>query len=196
MSHTEEGAADPTADVNHIDDTQRQEAPSDGAFEDAVEVELDTSDAAIRSLTANAVDPRVMEALRYAGAELRAGVCETGYNGGLPHRRYVQWFGNYPPSPWCAYFVSWCWDNATDRNRRTPWDNPGWVLSVQGWARQHGKLVSQPQTGDLFGVGGDHIGWVWSASGGEIVTVEGNTSSGCVRSNRRPTPGLWFARIA
>ncbi len=47
MSHTEEGAADPTADVNHIDDTQRQEAPSDGAVENAVEVELDTSDAAI-----------------------------------------------------------------------------------------------------------------------------------------------------
>lgn len=176
-------------------DMPRQAPPTAAAFAGAQGVDLDTTDSEMRSLAAN-VDPRVMEALRYAGAELRAGVCESGDNGGIPHQRYVRWFGNHGPAPWCAFFVSWCWDNATDRNRRTPWENPGYVPSVRAWAAQHGKLVSRPQTGDVFGVGGEHMGWVWSASGGEIVTIEGNTSSGCVRSNRRSAQGLWFARIA
>jgi len=187
--------ADALVDIEPVDSPQQQPPPTDAAFAGAVEVGLDTTKESVRSLTASA-DPRVMEALRYAGAELRAGVCEQGDNGGVPYQRYVRWFGNYPPSPWCAFFVSWCWDNATDRNRRTPWDNPGWVLSVHSWASQHGKLVSRPQAGDIFGVGGEHMGWVWSDGDGEIVTIEGNTSSGCVRSHRRVTSGLWFARIA
>jgi hypothetical protein len=200
---TPDTPADALTDVEPVDSPQQQPPPTDAAFAGAVEVglditldtTLDTTKESVRSLMASA-DPRVMKALRYAGAELRAGVCEQGENGGVPHQRYVRWFGNYPPSPWCAYFVSWCWDNATDRNRRTPWDTPGAVRSVHTWASQHGKLVSRPQAGDVFGVGSDHMGWVWSAGGGEIVTIEGNTSSGCVRSHRRPTSGLWFARIA
>jgi hypothetical protein len=175
-------------------DAPRQPPPTQAAFAGAQEIELDMTGRAVRSLSVG-VDPRVMEALRYAGAELRGGVCESGDNGGVPHQRYVRWFGNHGPEPWCAFFVSWCWDNATDRNRRTPWDNPGYVPSVHSWAAQHGKLVSRPQSGDVFGVGGEHMGWVWSAGGSEIVTIEGNTSSGCVRSNRRSTQGLWFARI-
>jgi hypothetical protein len=191
---TQDTPPDALVDVEPVDSPQ-QPPPTHAAFAEAVEVDLDTTEDSVRSLTAS-IDPRVMEALRYAGAELRAGVCEQGDDGGVPHQRYVRWFGNYPASPWCAYFVSWCWDNATDRNRRTPWDTPGYVPSVRSWASRHGKLVSRPQTGDVFGVEGEHMGWVWSAGGGNIVTIEGNTSSGCVRSNRRSTSGLWFARIA
>lgn len=174
-----------------------QVPPSPDAFVDATEVQLDVSNLPVRSRgVASNVDPRVMEALRYAGAELRDEVCEGPGNTGLPYKRYVRWFGSYAPSPWCAFFVSWCWDNATDRNRRVPWDNPGWVPSIHSWASQHVKLVDRPQTGDLFGVEGEHIGWVWSAGNGAITTIEGNTSSGCVRSNQRPLAGLWFARIS
>ncbi|GAA4425995.1 hypothetical protein GCM10023148_29240 [Actinokineospora soli] len=144
----------------------------------------------------SAVDPRVAEALRYAGRELRSGVCETGTNGGIPLSRYVHWFNpGLGPVPWCAFFISWCWDNATDRNRRTPWDNPGYVPSVHAWARTHGKLVTRPRQGDLFGVGGDHIGWVLTAGGSDFTTIEGNAPT-CVRSIRRGTSGMWFARIA
>lgn len=183
---------------------ERQAPPTEEAFADAKPVEIDDIDlkaddvplqqTALQATTD--IPPSVVEALRYAEAELRQGVCEEPGNRGAPHSRYVQWFNaGLGPSPWCAFFVSWCWDNATDQNRQTPWANPGLVESVRGWARSEGKLVETPRQGDLFGVGGNHIGWVLHIEGTSIVTIEGNTSSGCVASNRRPLRGLWFARI-
>ncbi|MDX8029184.1 CHAP domain-containing protein [Lentzea sp. BCCO 10_0856] len=184
------------ADVEPLFDAV-QERPHADLFAGVPEAEVpDVAAEPLWPAVAAAVDPRVAEALRYAGAELRRGVCETGDNGGVPYTRYVQWFGsNLPRGPWCAYFVSWCWDNATDRNRRVPWPNPGWVESVRGWASAHGKLVNRPRQGDLFGEGGAHIGWVLSVNGSGFTTIEGNASD-CVRSYQRSTGGLWFARIA
>lgn len=123
------------------------------------------------------------------------GVCETGKNGGVPHQRYVKAFWpNSGPQPWCAFFVSWCFLQAT--RRKPPWDNPGWVASVNSWASSHQARVDVPRQGDLFGVGGDHMGMIRGVNTAQrtIVTLEGNTPSGCVRSNIRPFGGLWFAR--
>jgi hypothetical protein len=174
-----------------------QQAPDDRLFATVTDAEVPAvADAPDWPAVQTSVDPRVAEALRYAAAELRRGVCESGTNGGIPHTRYVRWFGStLPPSAWCAYFVSWCWDNATDRNRRTPWSSPGSVASVHTWASAHGKLVSRPRQGDVFGAGGDHMGWVLSVDGNSFTTIEGN-ASGCVRSHSRTVSGLWFARIA
>lgn len=191
---------DELADVDPRFDDEQPPAPQT-VFEIAEPATPDAPDVGAepggrRTVSGGGGDPRVAEALRYAGAELRRGVCEQGVNGGIPLTRYVRWFGgNLPPSPWCAYFVSWCWDNATDRNHKTPWVNPGYVPSIHEWASAHRKLVRRPTPGDLFGVRGDHIGWVLTSSGSAITTIEGN-ASGCVRSYRRSASGLWFARIA
>lgn len=135
---------------------------------------------------------------RLARDQYRAGVAESppGSNNGVPFTRYVRWFGNLPPSPWCAFFVSWCLDQVTDRNRRMPWANPGYVPSVHQWAAGSGRLVSRPEHGDLFGIGGEHMGIV-SASDERhktIFSVEGNFSDR-VACNTRKWSGLWFARI-
>ncbi len=188
---------------------ERQSPAPPEAFADAKPVNVDVAeeredrgfggpnDEGLRTRGRAVVDPRVAEALRYAGAELRGRVCESAGNTGVPYTRYVKWFGaGLPPSPWCAFFVSWCWDNATDRNHRTPWSNPGYVPSVREWARAHGKTVSRPRQGDVFGIDGAHMGWVLRTEGSAIMTIEGNTSSGCVASHRRSPSGLWFARIA
>jgi hypothetical protein len=191
---------DDIADVEPRFDAEQVPPPS-AVYEGSKPVQIDPREAAAPSRRREVSgggggDPRVAKALRYAGAELRRGVCEEGKNGGIPFERYVQWFGSHlGPSPWCAFFVSWCWDMATDRNRRTPWENPGYVPSIHAWASSHGKLVGQPEPGDLFGDGGDHIGWVLTPGRSTFTTIEGNTPR-CVESLERSVSGLWFARIA
>lgn len=137
--------------------------------------------------------------LQIAIGQYRQGVVEQplGSNRGVPLTRYVQWFApRSGPVPWCAYFVSWCLDRATDSNRRVPWTNPGYVGSVKAWAAGAGRLVSRPQQGDIFGLSDQHIGIVNNASAGagQITTIEGNFSDK-VAAVRRSTSGLWFARI-
>jgi hypothetical protein len=118
-----------------------------------------------------------------------------GPNGGLPHERYVQYFGrNLPPLPWCAFFVSWCFAQA---GYRPPWRNPGYVGSVHEWAAGHGRLVQQPAHGDMFGFGDSHMGLVVGANpgAGQIYTIEGNYGDRVASRllNYRGT-GIWFAR--
>ncbi|MER6198805.1 hypothetical protein ABT234_15765 [Streptomyces sp. NPDC001586] len=128
------------------------------------------------------------------------GVAESpsGSNGGLPLTRYVRYFNpNLGPSRWCAFFVSWAWDQASDKNHRVPWGNPGHVGSVYDWAGKVGRLVSSPIHGDLFGVGNSHIGVVAGSNPQKrsILTVEGNYGDK-VAGVSRPWAGLWFARLA
>ena len=122
------------------------------------------------------------------------GTCETGDNGGVPYQKYVRHFGNYPPSPWCAFFVSWAFDVT---GARPPWQNPGYVGSINQWARAHDRLVSTPQHGDIFGLGDHHCGLVAGSDGRSVIyTVEGNCSN-CVKARNISFPGagIWFARF-
>lgn len=127
----------------------------------------------------------------------QAGVHESGgANAGVPHDRYVRYFGaGLPPLPWCAFFVSWCFAQA---GYRPPWRNPGYVGSVLEWARNHGRVVSVPAHGDMFGFGVTHMGLVVGANPthGQIYTIEGNYSDrvGSRLINYRGT-GIWFARF-
>jgi hypothetical protein len=126
-----------------------------------------------------------------AGGQM--GVCETGQNGGVPLARYTRTFWPQSgPQPWCAFFVSWCYLQAS--GQQPPWQNKGLVDSVRQWASSRGRLVSVPLRGDMFGVGRHHMGLVARSLKGKIITIEGNTSSGCVKANERPLGGLWFAR--
>jgi hypothetical protein len=133
--------------------------------------------------------------LLQAATQLRPPACESAHNGGLPHQRYVQRFWpGHGPEPWCAFFVSWCYLEAT--GRQPPWANKGLVESVRTWASNAGALVGSPAQGDMFGTGGAHMGLVRGVLPAEraVWTIEGNTSSGCVQSLKRPWSGLWFAR--
>ncbi|MEY1676093.1 CHAP domain-containing protein [Gordonia sp. ABKF26] len=121
------------------------------------------------------------------------GVCETGQNGGIPLQRYVRAFWPQSgPQPWCAFFVSWCY--LRTGNRRPPWANPGLVSSVRTWARSAGMLHSRPKQGDMFGTGSTHMGLVRGVNNnGTFVTLEGNTSTGCVTGFVRSASTCWFA---
>lgn len=131
-------------------------------------------------------------------AASQVGVAESGGdNNGVPLTRYVRYFvPGSGPQPWCTYFVSWCWDQATDRNRRVPWTNPGYVPSVLEWAQRVGRLVSRPQRGDLVGYrNGLHIGIVESVSGNSFTSIEGNWSNRVSRVGRTVGSSYFFVRL-
>lgn len=112
----------------------------------------------------------------------------------VPQDRYVHPF--WPaadPQPWSAFFLSWCYKQAV--NRTPPWSNPGLVDSIHAWARATNSVVHTPMRGDIFGVGSTHVGLVTRSMTDTILTLEGNTVTGCVRPNERSHSGLWFARI-
>lgn len=121
------------------------------------------------------------------------GVCETGNNGGVPLQRYVRTFWpNSGGQPWCAFFVSWCYLQTT--RRQPPWSHKGLVASVNSWAHGAGAIHGRPVQGDMFGIGSSHMGLVRGVNtNGTFVTIEGNTSSGCVRGYVRPNSSAWFA---
>jgi hypothetical protein len=173
-----QGAVDATDEVAELADRiARESAPAANVEELAVNL--------------TTVGPAVVQVARG-----QLGVCESGDNGGVPLQRYVHAFWpSSGPQPWCAFFVSWCYLQAT--GHKPPWQNPGLVASVEAWMQANGRLVSAPVHGDVFGVGGEHMGLVVGADPGkrQIWTVEGNTSSGCVRGNLRPWSGLWFGRL-
>jgi hypothetical protein len=127
-------------------------------------------------------------------ARTQVGVRETppGSNRGVPLRRYVRWFEpDSPAMPWCAYFISWCHDQVTDRNQRVPWRSPGQVQAIRNW-RPH---VRPPLHGDFFGIGDEHMGVVWQVdpAARTIRTIEGNYSD-AVTVVERSWTGLWFVR--
>jgi hypothetical protein len=127
-------------------------------------------------------------------ARTQLGVREAppGSNRGVPLERYVRWFApGSTPVPWCAHFISWCFDQVTDRNRRVPWRSAGVVRAVRVWR----PAVRVPLHGDFFGVGDQHMGVVWEvdAAARTIKTIEGNYSDAVV-AVERAWAGLWFVR--
>ena len=166
-------------------------SPDPALFEGLEEVGLEMPEQTgpeVRALVSESVGLRMVRT-----ALGQRGVCETGQNGGVPLRRYVQAFWPQSgPQPWCAFFVSWCYLQTT--GRQPPWSHKGLVSSVRTWAQDAGTLRSRPQQGDMFGIGGQHMGLVRGVNpNGSFVTIEGNTSSGCVRGFVRPAGSTWFA---
>jgi cell wall-associated NlpC family hydrolase len=103
--------------------------------------------------------------------------------------------GAYPGAPWCAYFVSWAAAQAGapigDRGQGL-----GSVAAITDWASRTGRLVSQPQPGDLILFGTEHVGIVQSVNpDGTLTTVEGNASNAVSVEQHSPGEATGFVRL-
>lgn len=125
----------------------------------------------------------------------QVGIRESGGdNAGVPLTRYVRYFvPGSGPQPWCGYFASWCWDQATDANRRVPWGNAGYTGSLRSWAASVGRLVARPQRGDLYGLRDlSHMGIVESVGRATFNSINGNWGNAVARMTGQPIGSSYF----
>lgn len=128
--------------------------------------------------------PTAAEVLAVARAEI--GVVERP--AGSNRVKYWDW---YDPSlqgnPWCAAFVSWCFDQAGMRLAIQTPKGFHYTPSGRSWFDKAGRLHRAPQVGDvaLFDFPGgknrtEHTGIVESVSrdGTRMLCIEGNTGVG------------------
>jgi cell wall-associated NlpC family hydrolase len=118
---------------------------------------------------------------------LEIAYAEVGYTenpSGSNKTKYGKWF-LLDGVPWCAMFVSWCYDQAG-----TPLGNIGFKKGFAGcqtgfahWSKT-GEITIKPAPGDicLFDWNGDkrydHTGiFVSDLGNGKFKSIEGNTSS-------------------
>jgi hypothetical protein len=104
--------------------------------------------------------------------------------------------GSPGPGPWCAYFASWACKQAgvplMDHGQGS-----GSVDAIYAWANQSGRghSVSSgyvPKPGDLI-VFNQHIGIVENVlPGGQIQTIEGNSSDRVSRRTHARTDAIGF----
>ncbi len=103
--------------------------------------------------------------------------------------------GAYPGAPWCAYFVSWAAAQAGvpigDRGQGL-----GSVAAITDWASRTGRLVADPQPGDLILFGTRHVGIVQSVNpDGTLTTVEGNASNAVSVEQHSASEATGFVRL-
>jgi cell wall-associated NlpC family hydrolase len=107
---------------------------------------------------------------------------ETGNNDTI----YGKWFG-LNNQPWCAMFVSWCYDQAGLVSKVAAQTKKGFASCDAGlkWFTKKNKIVpvGQAQAGDLVffqfdkDAQADHVGICASNDGkGFLMVYEGNTS--------------------
>lgn len=125
------------------------------------------------------------KALEVALAEMAQGAREIGANNdGAFVKKYQHARGDLAGQPWCASFVSWCFEQAAGgaapfgyspsaRGVLAACKKRGWVYAASD--------ASPPQPGDLIvwwrepvGSGNGHIGIVRSYEHGVLRTIEGN----------------------
>jgi len=118
------------------------------------------------------------------------------------NNKYGVWYG-MNNNPWCAMFVSWCANQAGVPTSIIP--KLAYVPFMVDFYKQRGLYRARgsytPKKGDIVFFGdSDHVGLVESVSGNNVITIEGNTSSGGNVSNgegvyRRTRPlgsGSWI----
>lgn len=117
------------------------------------------------------------------------------------NNKYGLWYG-MNNNPWCAMFVSWCAAQAEIPTTIIP--KMAYVPYIVKWFQTRGRYKARgsytPRKGDIVFFGDcDHVGLVEGVSGNNVITIEGNTSSGGNVSNgegvyRRTRPlgsGSW-----
>lgn len=127
-----------------------------------------------------------------AVAKTQIGYTELSTSTGMPlgttqdggYTKYGAWFGA-PTIAWCAFFVSWCANQAGISSTVLP--RIGNCEAMTNWYKNKGRYLyaseAAPRTGDLIfynwagGSVAEHIGIVTGVSGSYIYTVEGNTGS-------------------
>lgn len=116
---------------------------------------------------------------RIALREAQRGVVEAPVNTGTDVMRYQAATGLSGTGwPWCAAFVTWCYESA-GVVLRSDWGFAS-VPDLEAWARKHGYWQPRdanrvPSVGALVVFTFSHVGIVIASSGTVDVTVEGNT---------------------
>jgi hypothetical protein len=176
--------------------------PEDKDFETAPEPVDD--DYAVQQIDDSAeIDTTVPED---AGTALRLGALQVSNSQnyvenplGSNVNPYSRYFGITTPQPWCAYFISFCYDYASNRDRRVPW-SAGYSGSFHQYAAPQGWVVTSPMAGDIFVYPNyQHSGIVTgqiSLATGQFATVEGNWGDRVYRQFRNfRTNQYYFIRI-
>src|SRR6185503_7408522 len=131
-------------------------------------------------------------------AESQVGVTEQppGSNDGpqiATYRTATQ--GAYAGAPWCAYFVSWC-ANQAGAPIGDHGQGLGSVAEITDWARSTGRLTQTPAPGELILFGTEHVGIVKSVNAdGSLTTVEGNASNGVREETRWPSEATGYVTL-
>lgn len=109
---------------------------------------------------------------------------KTANPGHSNYTKYGKWFGlNGPSAAWCNMFVSWCANQAGIPTSVIP--KSAGTKDTYAWFQKKNQLVSNPaksKAGDLVlftnpSQGIHHIGIVEDTSGGNVHTIEGNSSN-------------------
>jgi hypothetical protein len=179
-----------------MNDTERPREPDPRVFEQSVDLDPELIEHWHR-LATRIDDPQEIAALegaagsRHGAAAVALARREAGTVGGAKYQKY---FGEPAGTAWCALFVSWAVDMTGNHDHKVPWGNPASVSAVESWARAKRRLVKRPLHGDMFGIGGEHMGLVAGASP-DGSSIEGNWSNRVLSQTRR-SAGLWFARLS
>ena len=115
------------------------------------------------------------------------GIIENGgANRGKEVAQYLASTGLGPGYPWCAAFVSWCYQQAQVDAPHSAWVPTYFAKGKMIYLRS--KFQSKvPETGDVFSIWYSHlgrpahIGFVDKWGENWIITVEGNTNEGGLR---------------
>lgn len=112
-------------------------------------------------------------------AEKEIGTIESPANSN--NVKYNTWFYGHDVNgasyPWCAVFISWLF-KGTGLVKKT-----ASCAQMLEWFEAHNQIVTKPQAGDIvffrYSTNSrrtNHVGLVVNAIGGQITTIEGNTS--------------------
>ena len=107
---------------------------------------------------------------------------KTGNNDGLQVEMYLNSVGLSKGDPWCAAYVSWCFQQNKINNPKSGY-SPYWFLSNVIYKRGKTSEIVFPKA-SVFGIWFEskgrvaHVGFIDRDKGKEVVTVEGNTNGG------------------
>lgn len=130
------------------------------------------------------VGSQAMQVIGLAAKEI--GLLEVPVN----RTKFGKWYGG-DGQPWCAMFVSWCFDQAGFPQPASTSKGFAFTPAGAAWYKKMDSWGTEPQPGAVvffkFAGGPNrihHVGLVAGVHGGVIETIEGNTSSGKSGSQR------------